>query len=251
MIEIGTPRSSLESKLSGQTVVVIGGSAGIGLETARLARAQGARVILTARNPVPLERAAKELDALSFAAFDATDFKLLQNFLNDIPRVDHVLVTGPGPYYAPLTVFDLESARRDIETHLLLPILIAKNARDKVRPGGTLLFMGGIGGRTTAPGIVLISALTAALPAMAKNLALEVAPVRVNVIAAGFVDTPLSERLLGEKIEDRRNQLRATLPIRRVVGPADVAALAIHIMTNTALTGATYDIDGGQQLVSM
>jgi NAD(P)-dependent dehydrogenase (short-subunit alcohol dehydrogenase family) len=251
MIETGTLPSSLESKLSGQTVVVIGGSAGIGLETARLARAQGARVILTARNPVPLERAAKELDALSFAAFDATDFKLLQNFLNDIPLVDHVLVTGPGPYYVPLTDFDLESARKDIEAHLLLPILIAKNARDKVRPGGTLLFMGGTGGRTTAPGIVLISALTAALPAMAKNLALEVAPVRVNVIAAGFVDTPLSERLLGEKIEDRRNQLRATLPIRRVVGPADVAALAIHIMTNTALTGATYDIDGGQQLVSM
>jgi NAD(P)-dependent dehydrogenase (short-subunit alcohol dehydrogenase family) len=86
---------------------------------------------------------------------------------------------------------------------------------------------------------------------MTRNLALELAPVRVNVIAAGFVDTPLSERLLGEKIEDRRNQLRTKLPIRRVVGPADVAALAVHIMTNTALTGATYDIDGGQQLVSM
>src|SRR5580698_8929202 len=107
--------------------------------------------------------------------------------------------------------------------------------------------MGGTGGRTTAPGIILISALTAALPAMAKNLALETAPVRVNVIAAGFVDTPLSERLLGDKIEERRNQLRTTLPIRRVVEPADVAALAVHIMTNTALTGATYDIDGGQQ----
>jgi len=99
--------------------------------------------------------------------------------------------------------------------------------------------------------MALISALTAALPAMARNLALEIAPVRVNVIAAGFVDTPLSERLLGEAIEERRNQLRARLPIRRVVGPADVAALAVHIMTNTALTGATYDIDGGQQLVSM
>jgi NAD(P)-dependent dehydrogenase (short-subunit alcohol dehydrogenase family) len=82
--------------------------------------------------------------------------------------------------------------------------------------------------------MVLISALTAALPAMAKNLALEVAPVRVDVIAAGFVEMPLSERLLGEKIEDRRNQLRTTLLIGRVVGPADVAALAIHIMTNTA-----------------
>jgi NAD(P)-dependent dehydrogenase (short-subunit alcohol dehydrogenase family) len=73
----------------------------------------------------------------------------------------------------------------------------------------------------------------------------------ILILRRHFVDTPLSERLLGEKIEDRRNQLRATLPIRRVVGPADVAALAIHIMTNTALTGATYDIDGGQQLVSM
>ena len=67
-------------------------------------------------------------------------------------------------------------------------------------------------------------------------------------IAAGFVDTPLSASLLGDELESRRNQLRATLPIRRVVGPADVAALALHIMINTALTGATYDIDGGQQL---
>ena len=99
--------------------------------------------------------------------------------------------------------------------------------------------------------MVLISAATAALPAITRNLALELAPVRVNVIAAGFVDTPLSKRLLGAKIEDRGNQPHTMLPIRRVVGPADVAALAVHIMTNTALTGATYDIDGGQQLVSM
>jgi len=92
--------------------------------------------------------------------------------------------------------------------------------------------------------------ITAALPALTANLALEIAPVRVNLIAAGFVDTPLSAELLGDQLEKRRNQLRTTLPIGRVVGPADVAALAIHIMTNTALTGATYDIDGGQQLVT-
>jgi hypothetical protein len=137
-------------------------------------------MIFTARNPEPLERAAREVDALSTTAFDATDFKLLEKFFDDLP------------------------------------------------PCGS-----------------------AALPAMTRNLALELAPVRVNVIAAGFVDSPLSERLLREKIEDRRNQLRTTLPIRRVVEAADVAALAIHKMTNTALTGATYDIDGGYQLVSM
>ena len=123
------------------------------------------------------------------------------------------------------------------------------HAASTVRPGGTLLFMGGTGGRRTAPGLALISALTAAMPALTKNLALEIAPVRVNLIAAGFVDTPLSATLLGDELDARREQLRTTLPIRRVIGPADIAALAVHLMANTAVTGATYDIDGGQQLV--
>jgi len=244
-------RIGREPELAGQTVVLIGGSAGIGLETARRARGEGARVILTGRNSERLQRAATEVDALSTAAFDVTDFKLLERFFGDLPApVDHVLVTGPGPYYAPLAELDFDKARRDIEAHLLLPLQVARNSRDKVRPGGTLLFMSGTGGRSTAKGLVLISALTAAIPAMTKNLALEIAPVRVNTIAAGFVDTPLSAEILGDQLENRRSQLRATLPIRRVVGPADVASLAVHIMTNTALTGATYDIDGGQQLVA-
>ena len=240
-----------QPELLEQTVVVIGGSAGIGLETARRARTEGAKVILTGRNAERLRRAAAELDAQSIAAFDATDFTLLERFFDDLSEpVDHVLLTGPGPYYAPLADFDLEEARRDIEAHLLLPLQAARNAKDRVRPGGTLLFMGGTGGRRTAEGLVLISALTAALPALTRNLALELAPVRVNLIAAGFVDTPLSAELLGDQLENRREQLRATLPIRRVVQPEDVAALAVHIMANTALTGATYDIDGGQQLMA-
>lgn len=238
-------------ELLGQTVVVIGGSAGIGLETARRARAEGAKVILTGRNFERLQRAAAEIDAQSTTAFDATDFNSLERFFDGLSGpVDHVLATGPGPYYAPLPDFDFDKARSEIEAHLLLPIQIARNAANKVRPGGTLLFMSGTGGRKPAKGFVLISALTAAVPAMTKNLALELAPVRVNVIAAGFVDTPLSAQLLGDQLENRRNQLRTTLPIGRVVGPADVAALAVHIMTNTALTGATYDIDGGQQFVA-
>jgi NAD(P)-dependent dehydrogenase (short-subunit alcohol dehydrogenase family) len=109
--------------------------------------------------------------------------------------------------------------------------------------------MGGTGGRRPGAGLSVISSMTVAMPALIANLALEIAPIRVNLIAAGFVDTPLSADLLGDGLEARREQLRATLPIGRVVGPQDVAALAVHLMTNTALTGATYDIDGGQQLV--
>ena len=181
-----------ERDLLGQTVLVIGGSSGIGLETARLARAQGAGIILTARDPDRLHRAGLELGA-SIAAFDATDFDRLGRFFDALPApIDHLLVTGPGPYYAPLAEFDLDAARRDVDAHLLLPLQVARDAAGKVRPGGTLLFMGGTGGRRTAAGRSFIAALTAALPAMTRTLALEVAPVRVNLIAAGFVDTPLS-----------------------------------------------------------
>jgi NAD(P)-dependent dehydrogenase (short-subunit alcohol dehydrogenase family) len=240
-----------QPELTGQTVVVIGGSAGIGLETARRARAEGADIILTGRNPDRLQRAAAELGALSIAAFDATDPAALDRFFGDLPEaLDHVMVTGGGPYYARLADLDRERAHRDFDEHLWLAVAVAQHAVGRVRPGGTLVFMGGTGGRGRGPGLSLIAAGTAALPALIANLAVEVAPIRVNLIAAGFVDTPLSASLLGDQLDARREQLRATLPIGRVVGPTDIAALAVHLMTNTAVTGATYDIDGGQQLVS-
>jgi len=127
---------------------------------------------------------------------------------------------------------------------------VARNAVDKMRPGGTLLLIGGTGGRRIRRELGVIAVATAVLPPFTAALALELAPIRVNLIAAGFVDTPLSATLLGDGLEARRDELRTTLPIGRVVGPADVAALAVHIMSNTALTGATYDIDGGQQFVA-
>jgi NAD(P)-dependent dehydrogenase (short-subunit alcohol dehydrogenase family) len=244
-------RIQREPELLGQTVVVIGGSAGIGLETARRARAEGATVILTGRNPESLQRAASELEALSTAAFDANDPASLERFFRDLPAtIDHVMVTAGGPHYGRLLDMDFEQARRALDEHPLLMLQVARNAAHKIRPGGTLVFMGGTGGKRPGIGLGIVPTVTAALPALTASLALELAPVRVNLIAAGFVDTPLSAALLGDELETRRNQLRATLPIRRVVGPADVAALAVHIMTNTALTGATYDIDGGQQLVA-
>jgi NAD(P)-dependent dehydrogenase (short-subunit alcohol dehydrogenase family) len=203
-------------------------------------------VILTGRHPDRLRRAASELDARSIAAFDATDPAALEAFFQKLPNpIDHVMVTAGRPYYGRLLEMDVAQARRALDDHLWVVIQVARNAAEKVRPGGTLLFMGGTGGRRPGVGLGIASTITAALPALTANLALELAPVRVNLIAAGFVDTPLSASLLGNALEDRRNQLRAALPIRRVVGPADVAALAVHIMTNTALTGATYDVMAG------
>jgi NAD(P)-dependent dehydrogenase (short-subunit alcohol dehydrogenase family) len=222
-----------EQDLLGQTVLLIGGSSGIGLEAARLARAQGAHIILTARNPDRLYRAGLELRA-SIAAFDATDFGRLGRFFDALPApIDHLLITGPGPYHSRLAEFDLDAARRDINAHLLLPLQVATNAARKVRPGGTLLFLGGDCSRRAATGVAFTAALTAALSAVTRDLALEVAPVRVNLIAAGYAGT-----LPG-----------GTQPAGRVVGPASIAALAVHLMINTAVTGATFDLDSGQRAV--
>jgi NAD(P)-dependent dehydrogenase (short-subunit alcohol dehydrogenase family) len=244
-----TAPSVREPALLGQTVVVVGGSAGIGLETARRARAEGAEVILTGRTADRLEAAATEVGAASTATFDAHDLPALERFFGGLDAIDHVMVTAGRPYYAPLVEMDFAEARRGLYEHPMAMLGVARYAAPRVRPGGTLLFMGGTGGRRTGVGMGIIAAVTAALPALTANLAVELAPVRVNLIAAGFVDTPLSASLLGDQLDARRDQLRTILPIGRVIGPADVAELAIHLMTNTALTGATYDIDGGQQFV--
>jgi NAD(P)-dependent dehydrogenase (short-subunit alcohol dehydrogenase family) len=237
-----------EPALAGQTVVVIGGSAGIGLETARLARAEGADVILTGRDPGRLKQAAAELGARRAAAFDANDAASLRGFFADLPApIDHVMVTAGRPHYGPLLDMDAAQVRAALSDHVVLALEVARTAAGQMRPGGALLLMGGTGGRRIGHGLGIVSAVTALLPPFTAALALELAPVRVNLIAAGFVDTPLSASLLGDQLEERREELRATLPIGRVVGPADVAALAVHLMANTALTGATYDIDGGQQ----
>jgi NAD(P)-dependent dehydrogenase (short-subunit alcohol dehydrogenase family) len=245
------PPTRPDEALLGQTVVLLGGSSGIGLETARQVRRLGGDVVLTGRDPDRLQHAATEVAALSSSAFDATDTTRLAEFFAELPGpIDHILLTAGSPYYAPLADLDLPRARREVDEHLWLPMHVARAALGKVRPGGSLLLISGTAARRPALGLTLPGALTAALSALTANLALELAPVRVNLVAAGFVDTPLSARLLGEGLNERRDQLRASLPIHRVVEAGDVAALAVHLMTNTALTGAIYDVDGGQQLLS-
>jgi NAD(P)-dependent dehydrogenase (short-subunit alcohol dehydrogenase family) len=238
-----------DQRLAGQTLVVIGGSTGIGFETARRAHEEGAKVIVTARDPERVQRAGLELDG-SIAAFDATDFGRLAKFFAALPTpIDHVLVSGPRHHGASFAEFGVDAARRDLEAHLLLPLQVAREAVAVVRPPGTLLFIGCTDGRQAMANVAFISAITAALSVIAKSLASRLAPIRVNVITVGFVDTGGSVATLEDGVRTRREQLESTLPIRRVVDPADVAALAIHLMTNTAITGGTFQIDGGQQLV--
>lgn len=247
MAAAGAPAATwAQPALLDQTVVVIGGSSGIGLETARQAGEAGARVIITGRNEVRLRDAARQVQAEEAVAFDAADADRLEQFFAALAGpIDHVMVTAGGPHYLAMDEMDLAEARRAFDERLTVTLGVGLYSRGRMRPGGSLVFVGGTGARRPAVGLTV----AAALPALIANLALELAPTRVNLVAPGFVDTPLSATLLGDRFEARRDSLRSALPIGRLVGPADVAALAIHMMSNGALTGAMFEIDGGQRIL--
>ncbi len=148
-----------EPELLGQTVAVIGGEApASGFETARRARTEGAKAIRAARNFERLKRAASEVDALSTAAFDASDPVAIERFFRDLPMIDHVMVTAGRPYYGRLADMDFAKIRDLIGEHLLLGLYVACGAASKVRPGGALIFKGGAGGRRPAPGMSIAGA---------------------------------------------------------------------------------------------
>ena len=142
----------------------------------------------------------------------------MERFFHDLPGpIDHVMVTAGRPHYGRLLDMDLDQVRRDLDAHLMMILQVARHAAGKVRPGGTLLFMGGTGGRRPGVGLGLVPTLTAALPAFIASLALELAPVRVNLIAAGFVDTPLSASLLGDQLESPVNVAATAAGLRRTI----------------------------------
>jgi NAD(P)-dependent dehydrogenase (short-subunit alcohol dehydrogenase family) len=165
-----------EPELLGQTVVVIGGSSGIGLETARRARSEGAGVILTGRKPEALQRAALDLGALSTAAFDANDPAALEAFFADLPMpIDHVMVTAGRPHYGRLLEMESDELRDSLGDRILLATEVARNAASKVRPGGSLLFISAVEGGHPTVGTGSVATVAAGLPALIANLALETA----------------------------------------------------------------------------
>ena len=222
-----TARSQPGPELGGKTVVVIGGSAGIGLEIARSARAAGADVILTGREHERLERAALEVGARSANAFDAGDPAALQRFFDGLPvPIDHVVVTAGGPHDGPLVEMQAAQLRGAVSERVALAV--ARSAAGQMGPGGTVLLVDGSDGRRMRRDVGVGAAGTAVGPRFTAALAAALAPLRVRVklIAPGVADTPVRGR----------------------AGEADdVAALAVHAMTETPLTGATDDIDGGRQ----
>jgi NAD(P)-dependent dehydrogenase (short-subunit alcohol dehydrogenase family) len=235
--------------LKGDRVVVVGGSSGIGLETARLALAAGASVTIAGRSEDRLRRAAADLGgAVRSAVADVTDDSAVQALFDGEARVDHVFLPAGElkPGGGDALGSDLNGLRSILESRLLGVVHVVRRARPKMT-GGSITLMSGLYATRPAPGAALGAAAVAAVDGLTRALALDLAPIRVNAVAPGLIDTPL-----WDSFGPQRQAVLAqgtALPVGRIGRPEEVAAGVIFLMRNGFVTGTVLAIDGGGSLV--
>lgn len=237
--------------LEQQTVVVVGGSSGVGLATVRRLAATGARVIATGRDDGKLKAAIGGMGAnVSGAAFDACDRGALDAFFEKTGPIDHLVLTLSGGEGAGEFVhLDLQSLRRGFEAKFWPQLEAAQAGARVLQKGGSITFVTAISARNALPGTAGLAAINGALEAMVGSLARELKPSRVNAVSPGLVDTPWWDRMPVALKDDLFRQQVETLPVGRVGRPQDVAHAIEFLIENGYTTGTVIECDGGLRLV--
>jgi len=226
--------------LAGSHVVVVGGSSGIGLATAKAAVTAGAAVTLAGRSQQKLRQAQAELGSIHAVSADITREADVQRLFDNMDRVDHVFISAGQ--YAAGKVLDapLESLRFDIDQRFWGPIYVTRQVVPKMHLG-SITFVSGQYASRPASGAAVTAAAQAAVETLAIGLALELAPIRVNVVAPGLTDTPM----LGDSRDEGAEWAKANLPVGRMGRPEEVAQAAMLLMSNDFMTGEILHVDGG------
>jgi NAD(P)-dependent dehydrogenase (short-subunit alcohol dehydrogenase family) len=230
--------------IEARRVLVVGGTSGIGRAVAARCRAAGARVTVAARTPGKLHAVAREL-GVEVRQADVTRPQDVERLCAAVGEVDHLVLPGSsGAVLGPFRELDLGAAAAFLESKLLGPARVAQMAR--VLPGGSITFFSGAASRKVGAGGSLVSAVNAAVEALGATLALELAPVRVNVVAPGLTATPVWDVLLppAEKA-DVLGRAASRLPVPRLADPDEVAHAVQFLMENDYMTGAVLFVDGG------
>jgi NAD(P)-dependent dehydrogenase (short-subunit alcohol dehydrogenase family) len=230
--------------LDGKTVLVLGGSSGIGLATAREAAAAGARVTIASRSAAKLDTAARELGpGIGSGALDAGDDASVASFFGDGPAWDHVVASVGLGGRGRIQDLAMPDAHAAMNGKFWAYYRIARAAR--IAPTGSLTFVTGGLGHKPAPGAALASAINAAIEGLTRGLAIDFAPVRVNAVCPGMIRTPLWDRMTPSDREAMYARAAATLPARRVGEAEDVAQAILFLIANPYATGSVLVIDGG------
>jgi NAD(P)-dependent dehydrogenase (short-subunit alcohol dehydrogenase family) len=233
-------------QLAGKKVVVVGGSSGIGLSVAELAKREGADVIVASRNAAKLDAVAARLNAIAIPT-DVTDDESVANLFKHSGPVDHVVVTAAQLRTGPFKTVAMDEVRSTFEGKFWGAWRVARAA--EFRADGSLTLVSGFLSIRPRPNSAIISAANAALESLSRALALELAPVRVNCVSPGIIDTPIRAAMTEAARQDMLAKAAAGLPVRRVGQGEDVAQQIVACMTNGFMTGSTIYLDGGALVV--
>ena len=228
--------------LVGKKVVVVGGSSGIGFSTAELAKRDGAEVIIASHNPERLNAAAAKLGVTAIAA-DVTSDESIANLFKKCGAVDHVVLTAAQLRSGPFKTVAMEDVRATMESKFWGAWRVAKSA--EIRAGGSLTLVTGFLSVRPRPNSAIVGAANGALESLARSLALELAPVRVNAVSPGIIDTPIRAAMPEEARKDMLAKTAAALPVGRVGTGEDVARQILAFMTIGFATGSIVYLDGG------
>ena len=228
--------------LAGKKVVVVGGSSGIGLATAELAKAEGAEVIIASHNAERLNAAAQKLGVKAIQA-DVTSDESVAKLFRACGPVDHVVVTAAQLRTGPFKTVAMEDVRSTMDGKFWGAWRVARSA--EIRPGGSLTFVSGYLSIRPRPNSAIVSAANGALESLSRALALELAPVRVNCVSPGIIDTPIRAAMPEEVRRDMLAKTAAALPVGRVGVGEDIARQIVSFMVNGFATGSIVYIDGG------
>ena len=235
-------------------VLIAGGSSGMGLALARSLLADGAAVVIAGRSEARLAQARAALadvgDARTIAA-DITREDDVVRLFEECGAVDHIVSTAAdiGGAYELLPALDVAAARKVVDSKFIGPLLLAKHGSPRLAPSGSIVFTSGIAAYRPAPRGSVVAGVNGALESLAYALAVELAPIRVNVVSPGWVDTPIWRQVAGDEARAKLDAMAQKLPVGRIGRAADIADGIRFLMRNSFVTGSVLHLDGGHRLV--
>jgi NAD(P)-dependent dehydrogenase (short-subunit alcohol dehydrogenase family) len=240
----------IQKNLKGKSIIVIGGSSGIGLAVATMASEMGANVILTSRDLAKAQSVAASIGAdVKGFSLDIDDEKGVNTLFQSLNTIDHIYIAAGNTKLGSVTEGNLEDNMTAFNTRILGSLRVVRAVAERINPLGSIVFTGGVSTDRPIAGAWVSGLGTASAEQLARVLVMEFPHIRFNAVAPGYTDTPMWDGIMGENKEGILANVAASLPVKKIATPEEVASAVLFLMSNGSVTGEVIHVDGGGRLV--